>query len=101
MIRKQLKAETLLTGLLQEKLYSKELGMEQLQAELAAAIRGNDILKCEVQNAEDNFSCIKHKMKELELLVSLNTSFSGLASGDANVLLFISIRQQANTFVFM
>ncbi|KAL7109063.1 hypothetical protein ACP275_06G152100 [Erythranthe tilingii] len=66
-IRTELKAETLLTSLLREKLYSKELHMEQLQAELAAAVRGKDVLKCEVQNAEDNFSCIKHKMKELEL----------------------------------
>ncbi|KAI3470693.1 hypothetical protein Pfo_027356 [Paulownia fortunei] len=66
-IRSELKAETLLTSLLREKLYSKELDMEQLQAELAAAVRGNDILKCEMQNAVDNFSCINHKTKELEL----------------------------------
>ncbi|CAI9759857.1 unnamed protein product [Fraxinus pennsylvanica] len=66
-IRSELKAETLLTSLLREKLYSKELDMEQLQAELAAAVRGNDILKCEVQNALDNFSCVNHKMKDLEL----------------------------------
>ncbi|KAL0349224.1 UNVERIFIED_CONTAM: hypothetical protein Sangu_1150200 [Sesamum angustifolium] len=66
-IRSQLKAETLLTSLLREKLYSKDLEIEQLQAELAAAVRGNDVLKCEVQNALDNLSCINHKMKELEL----------------------------------
>ncbi|CAA3000178.1 Hypothetical predicted protein [Olea europaea subsp. europaea] len=66
-IRSELKAETLLTSLLREKLYSKELDVEQLQAELAAAVRGNDILKCEVQNALDNFSCVNHKMKDLEL----------------------------------
>ncbi|XP_022869877.1 outer dense fiber protein 2 [Olea europaea var. sylvestris] len=66
-IRSELKAETLLTSLLREKLYSKELDMEQLQAELAAAVRGNDILKCEVQNALDNFSCVNHKMKDLEI----------------------------------
>ncbi|KAL8518260.1 hypothetical protein ACS0TY_009576 [Phlomoides rotata] len=67
MVRSAFKAETLLTGLLREKLYSRELDVEQLQAELAAAVRGNDILKSEVQNAVDNFSCINHKMKELEL----------------------------------
>ncbi|KAL0414011.1 UNVERIFIED_CONTAM: hypothetical protein Sradi_1602800 [Sesamum radiatum] len=65
--RSELKAETLLTSLLREKLYSKDLEIEQLQAELAAAVRGNDVLKCEVQNALDNLSCINHKMKELEL----------------------------------
>ncbi|KAK4425200.1 hypothetical protein Salat_1713900 [Sesamum alatum] len=67
LIRSELKAETLLTSLLREKLYSKDLDIEQLQAELAAAVRGNDVLKCEVQNALDNLSCINHKMKELEL----------------------------------
>ncbi|GER54966.1 ATP binding protein [Striga asiatica] len=66
-VRSALKAETLLTSLLREKLYSKELDLEQLQAELAAAVRGNDILKCELQSEVDNFSCLNHKMKELEL----------------------------------
>ncbi|CAK9155099.1 unnamed protein product [Ilex paraguariensis] len=66
-IRSELKAETLLTSLLREKLYSKELDMEQLQAELATAVRGNDTLRCEVQNAMDTCSCVTHKMKDLEL----------------------------------
>lgn len=66
-IRSELKAETLLTSLLREKLYSKELEVEQLQAELATAVRGNDILRCEVQNALDNWSCVTHKLKDLEL----------------------------------
>lgn len=66
-MRYELKAETLLTSLLREKLYSKELEVEQLQAELAAAVRGNDILRCEVQNAMDNLSCVTHKLKDLEL----------------------------------
>lgn len=66
-IRSELKAELLLTSLLRDKLYSKELDVEQLQAELAAAVRGNDILRCEVQNAMDTLSCITHKMKDLEL----------------------------------
>lgn len=75
MVRSAFKAETLLTGLLREKLYSRELDVEQLQAELAAAVRGNDILKSEVQNAVDDFSCVNHKMKELELQVNFNTNF--------------------------
>ncbi|KAJ9159999.1 hypothetical protein P3X46_025443 [Hevea brasiliensis] len=63
----ELKAEILLTSLLREKLCTKELEVEQLQAELAAAVRGNDILKCEVHNAMDNLSCVSHKLKDLEL----------------------------------
>lgn len=66
-IKSELKAETLLTSLLREKLYSKELEVEQLQAELATAVRGNDILRFEVQNALDNFSCVSHKLKDLEI----------------------------------
>ncbi|XP_028126630.1 daple-like protein isoform X2 [Camellia sinensis] len=66
-LRSELKAETLLTSLLREKLYSKEVEVEQLQAELAAGVRGNDMLRCEVQNAMDNLSCMIHKMKDLEL----------------------------------
>ncbi|GMP22822.1 hypothetical protein CsSME_00000664 [Camellia sinensis var. sinensis] len=66
-VRSELKAETLLTSLLREKLYSKEVEVEQLQAELAAGVRGNDMLRCEVQNAMDNLSCMIHKMKDLEL----------------------------------
>jgi hypothetical protein len=68
-LQSELRAETLLTTLLREKLYSKELDLEQLHAELAAAVRGNDILKSEVQNALDTISCLTHKMKDLELQV--------------------------------
>lgn len=67
LVRSELKAETLLTSLLREKLYTKEVEVEQLQAELAAASRGNGMLRCEVQNAMDNISCMTHKMKDLEL----------------------------------
>ncbi|KAF5467198.1 hypothetical protein F2P56_017050 [Juglans regia] len=66
-IRSELKAEALLTSLLREKLYSKELEVEQLQAELATAVRGNDMLRFEVQNAIDNLSFVTHKLKDLEL----------------------------------
>lgn len=58
-----------MTSLLREKLYSKELEIEQLQAELATAVRGNDILRCEVENAMDNISCVNHKLRNLELQV--------------------------------
>ncbi|KAJ7976242.1 golgin subfamily B member 1 isoform X1 [Quillaja saponaria] len=69
-IRNELKAESLLTSLLREKLYSKELEVEQLQAELATAVRGNDILRCEVQNALDKLSCVTNNLKDLELEIS-------------------------------
>ncbi|RDX66984.1 hypothetical protein CR513_54193, partial [Mucuna pruriens] len=66
-IRTELKAECLVTSLLREKLYSKELQVEQMQAELATAVRGNDILRSEVQNALDNLSSVTHELKDLEL----------------------------------
>ncbi|XP_022956804.1 uncharacterized protein LOC111458393 [Cucurbita moschata] len=66
-LRSELEAETLFSRLLREKLYSKELEVEQLQAELVTAVRGNDILKCEIQNVMDSLSCLTHTMKDLEL----------------------------------
>lgn len=70
-MKSDLKAEALITSLLREKLYSKEVDVERLEAELATAVRGNDVLRCEVQNAMDNLSCITHKMKDLEMQVKL------------------------------
>ncbi|CAL1374380.1 unnamed protein product [Linum trigynum] len=66
----ELKTEALVTSLLREKLYAKELEVEQLQAEIAAAVRGNDILRYEVQNAMDNLSCVSHQLKDFELQMS-------------------------------
>ncbi|CAN1237641.1 hypothetical protein LINGRAPRIM_LOCUS1931 [Linum grandiflorum] len=66
-LKSELKAAALLTSLLQEKLYAKELEVEQLQAEIAGAVRGNDILRYEVQNAMDNLSCVTHKLKDFEI----------------------------------
>lgn len=71
-LRFELKAETLLTSLLMEKLYSKELELEQLQAELATAVRGNDILRCEVDNSLDSLACVSHQLKNVELQVFLD-----------------------------
>ncbi|PHT28459.1 hypothetical protein CQW23_31914 [Capsicum baccatum] len=45
---KDLKSETLLTTMLREKLYSEERDIKQLQADLAATVKGNDILKYEL-----------------------------------------------------
>ncbi|KAG2324972.1 hypothetical protein Bca4012_039464 [Brassica carinata] len=66
-LRAELRAETLITSLLREKLYSKEQETEQLQAEVAAAVRGNEILRCEVQNTLDNLSVKTHELKDLKL----------------------------------
>ncbi|XP_047259940.1 putative WEB family protein At1g65010, chloroplastic [Capsicum annuum] len=66
---KELKSETLLTTMLREKLYSEEMDIKQLQADLAAIVRGNDILKCEVQNALDSLSYATPKLKYIELQV--------------------------------
>ncbi|KAL4375899.1 hypothetical protein GQ457_02G023310 [Hibiscus cannabinus] len=68
-IRSELKAETLVTSLLKEKLYSKEVEIEELQGELATALRGNEILRCEVQKSMDNISCLTHRLKDLQLEV--------------------------------
>ncbi|PHU01655.1 hypothetical protein BC332_31442 [Capsicum chinense] len=64
---KELKSETLLTTVLREKLYSKEMDIKQLQADLAATIRGNNILKREVQNALDALCCATPNLNYLEL----------------------------------
>lgn len=66
-LRAELRAQTLITSLLREKLYSKEQEIEQLQAEVAAAVRGNEILICEVQNTLDNLSVKTHELKDLKL----------------------------------
>ncbi|CAH2064082.1 unnamed protein product [Thlaspi arvense] len=66
-LRAELRAETLITSLLREKLYSKEQEIEQLQAELSAAVRGNEILRCEVQSTIDNLSVKTHELKDLKL----------------------------------
>ncbi|XP_010516061.1 PREDICTED: rootletin-like [Camelina sativa] len=65
-LRAEMKSETLITSLLREKLYSKEQEIEQLQAELAAAVRGNEILRCEVQSSSDNLSVTSHELKDLK-----------------------------------
>ncbi|KAF3621304.1 hypothetical protein T459_28845 [Capsicum annuum] len=52
-----------------EKLYFEEMDIKQLQADLAATVRVNDILKCKVQNALDALSYATPKLKYLELQV--------------------------------
>lgn len=64
-----LKAETLLTSLLKEKLCSKELEVEQLQSDLASSVRANDVLQTETQRLQDELSCLTHKTKEMQLQI--------------------------------
>ncbi|PHT96998.1 hypothetical protein BC332_34075 [Capsicum chinense] len=52
-----------------KKLYSEEMDVKQLQDDLAATVRGNDILKWEVQNALDALSYATPKLKYLKLQV--------------------------------
>lgn len=68
-LRAELKAETLITSLLREKLYSKEQEIEQLQAEVAAGVRGNEVLQREVRNTLDKLSINTHQLKDLKLQV--------------------------------
>ncbi|XP_010555863.1 PREDICTED: paramyosin-like [Tarenaya hassleriana] len=68
-LRAELRAETLVTSLLREKLYSKEQELDQLQGELAAAVRGNEILRSEVQSTLDNLSVNAHELKDLKLQI--------------------------------
>ncbi|PHT28084.1 hypothetical protein CQW23_32308 [Capsicum baccatum] len=66
---KELKSETLLTTVLREKLYYEEMDIKQLQPDLATKVRGNNILKCEVENMLDSLSYATPKLKYLELQV--------------------------------
>ncbi|KAF8084883.1 hypothetical protein N665_0694s0016 [Sinapis alba] len=65
--RAELRAESLVTTLLREKLYSKEQEIEQLQAEVATGVRGNELLRREIQNVLDNLSVNTHQLKDLKL----------------------------------
>ncbi|KAJ0262356.1 CAP-gly domain linker [Hirschfeldia incana] len=67
LLRAELRAKTLVTSLLREKLYSKEQEMEQLQAEVAAGVRGNEVLQREIQNVLDSLSINAHQLKDLKI----------------------------------
>ncbi|XP_068662643.1 uncharacterized protein [Aristolochia californica] len=66
-LERELKVEILLTKALKEKLHSQNLELEQLRSDLATSVRGNDLLRCEIQRAKDVVSSLAHKMKDLEL----------------------------------
>ncbi|PHT61178.1 hypothetical protein T459_34970 [Capsicum annuum] len=62
------RSKTFLTTVLRKKLYSEEMDIKQLQDDLAATVRGNDILKWEV-HALDALSYATPKLKHLKLQV--------------------------------
>ncbi|KAL0862415.1 hypothetical protein Bca101_041533 [Brassica carinata] len=66
-LRAELRAESLITSLLREKLYSKEQEIDQLHAEVATGVRGNEVLRREIQNVLDNLSVNTHQLKDLKL----------------------------------
>lgn len=50
-------------------MYSMEQEIEQLQAEVAAGVRGNEVLQCEIRNTLDNLSINTHQLKDFKLQV--------------------------------
>lgn len=66
-LKAELRAESLITSLLREKLYSMEQEIEQLHAEVATGVRGNEVLRREIQNVLDNLSVNSHQLKDLKL----------------------------------
>ncbi|PHT74957.1 hypothetical protein T459_22234 [Capsicum annuum] len=70
--------------MLREKLYSEEMDIKQLQADLVAIVRGNDILKYEVQNALDTLSYAIPKLKYLELQSTVIRLREGFHRNDQN-----------------
>ncbi|KAK1316299.1 hypothetical protein QJS10_CPA05g00665 [Acorus calamus] len=65
----ELKAETLLRETLKEKLWFKEVELEQLQTEVASLVRVRDILRGEFQTEQDKVSRLTHDIKKLEFQV--------------------------------
>ncbi|CAA7395467.1 unnamed protein product [Spirodela intermedia] len=61
-----LKAETLITALLREKLLHRELELERLQSELGSSVRGKETLQSEIIRLQDHASCLTHEMKDVE-----------------------------------
>ncbi|KAJ1297366.1 hypothetical protein BS78_01G370000 [Paspalum vaginatum] len=66
----KLREEAMITKILKEKLLSKELDIEQLQSELAASVRVQEVLQNEIHRVQDELCCLTHKSKQLEVQVS-------------------------------
>ena len=66
----RLREEAMISRILKEKLVSKELDIEQLQSDLAASVRIQDVLQNEIQRVQDELRCLTHKSKNLEVQVT-------------------------------
>ncbi|RLN40732.1 myosin-8-like [Panicum miliaceum] len=66
----RLREEAMISRILKEKLLSKQLDIEQLQSDLAASVRIQDVLQNEIQRVQDELRCLTHKSKHLEVQVS-------------------------------
>ncbi|KAL6648242.1 hypothetical protein ACP70R_012466 [Stipagrostis hirtigluma subsp. patula] len=64
-----LREETMINRVLKEKLLSRELDFEQLQSDLAASARIQDVMQNEIQRVQDELRCLTHKSKHLEVQV--------------------------------
>ena len=63
----------MLSRVLKEAVLSKELDIEQLEADLASSLRIQDVMRNEIQRVQDKLSCVTHKAKQLELQVTSHT----------------------------
>jgi hypothetical protein len=66
----KLREEAMISRVLKEKLLSKELDIEQLQSDLAASVRVQEVLQSEIQRVQDELCCLTHKYKHLEVQVT-------------------------------
>ncbi|KAF8731195.1 hypothetical protein HU200_016519 [Digitaria exilis] len=66
----KLREEAMVSRVLKEKLLFNELDNEQLQSDLAASLRIQDVLQNEIQRVQDELRCLTHKSKHLEVQVS-------------------------------
>ncbi|KAF7049146.1 hypothetical protein CFC21_057739 [Triticum aestivum] len=65
----KLKEEALLNRVLKEKLLSRELDIEQLQADVASFVRIQDAMENEIHRTQDELCRATHKFKHFELQV--------------------------------
>ncbi|XP_066351547.1 uncharacterized protein [Miscanthus floridulus] len=63
----KLREEAMISRVLKEKLLSKELDIEQLQSDLAASVRAQEVLQSEIHRVQDELRCLTHKYKHLEV----------------------------------
>ncbi|VAH90473.1 unnamed protein product [Triticum turgidum subsp. durum] len=66
----KLKEEALLNRVLKEKLLSRELDIEQLQADVASFVRTQDAMENEIRRAQDELCRAIHKFKHFELQIT-------------------------------